>query len=400
MEIVKKKVEANKKQFEFLRRTEKRINILYGSADSGKSWSIGQHLLFNKFLAEDKVRLLVARGTGPALKRSCWLLMNDLRMQYDLPVKINKSELTMSTNGNTIFFVPLDDVEKLKSLEQPNYVWVNEATELTYKDYLQLNVRCRGNNSNGINQLFFDFNPIDENSFWKDIVENPPENVAVLHCTCEDNRFANPDDIAELDRLKEQDPVYYKIYRLGIWASPTNIIYTNWDIVDEWPEDDWFDEIIYGVDFGTTNPSAIIEIGIKDWELWEREILYETGLSPSMFLTRLEDLDMDKNRPIYADSAMPGMITDMENNGWLVYPSKKGQNSVFEGIRKVKDFRIHMHSDSVNLKKERKGYKLREDRNGNAIEGNPVKFRDHLMDGERYAIFTHFDDTGTFRVVC
>jgi len=343
--------------------------------------------------------MLLARATGPALRKSCWLLMNDLISKYDIPVERNKTELTISLNSNTIFFVPLDDVEKLKSFERINYIWAEEATELTFHDYLQLNIRCRGENPNGINQLFFSFNPIDENSFFKDITDNPPGNTAVLHCELEDNRFVPPERIQVLDNLKDEDETYYKIYRLGIWASPTSLIYTNWDIIDEWPDEDWFDEVIYGVDFGTTNPSAVLEIGIKDQELWERELLYETGLSPSMFMIRFEELDIDRNRAVYADSAMPGMITDIENGGWLVYPSKKGKNSVFEGIRKVKDFKIHMHSDSVNLQKERKGYKLREDRNGNPIEGNPVKFRDHLMDGERYAIFTHFDDEGSVRLV-
>ena len=395
------RLKHNRKTYEFLQTTDARINLLYGGAGSGKSWSIAQYLLFEKLFGEHGIRILAVRKTGPHLRKSSWLLTNDMIDKYDLPVKRNKTDLTISTNSNTMFFAPLDDPQKLKSMEQPNYIWAEEATELTYDDYKQLNLRCRGPNANGKNKLFYSFNPDDEHSFLHPLVDDPPDNTAVNYSTYKDNAFLEPDYVDELERLKEIDLTYWKIYGEGVWASPENIIYTNWDIIDEWPDDDWFDEVIYGVDFGTTNPSAVIEIGIKDWELWERQLLYETGLSPSLFIMRFGELGIDKSKLIYADSAMPGMITEIANGGWyFVNPSVKGQNSVFEGIRKVKDFRIHMHRESVDLIRERKGYKLREDRNGNPIEGSPVKFRDHLMDAERYAIFTHFHEEETpFKVL-
>ncbi len=37
---------------------------------------------------------------------------------------------------------------------------------------------------------------------------------------------------------------------------------------------------------------------------------------------------------------------------------------------------------------ELRGYKWREDKNGNKLD-EPVKFRDHLMDAMRYALYTH-----------
>lgn len=392
MEERRLKVDINPKPFWFLKNSDKRINILYGSADSGKSWAIAQHLLVNKMLREKNVRLLMTRATGPALKKSCWLLMDDLRRKYDIDMKINRSDLTMAVNGNTAFFVPLDDVDKLKSFERLNYVWANEATELTYRDYLQLNVRCRGENESGMNQLFFDFNPIDENSFWKDIVDTTPDNVAVEHCTYSDNRFANPEDIKELERLKEQDPVYYSIYALGQWASPQNIIYIqglNWDIVDEWPEDGWFDEVIYGLDFGFNNPTALAELGIKDQEIWQREILYEKNLTNTDLIERIESLIEDEERPIYADSAEPDRITEIERAGFNIWPSKKGKNSVQNGIDSVKKHKRHVYKESTNAIAEDRGYKWKEDRNGNILD-EPVKFRDHFKDAERYAIHTHF----------
>lgn len=392
-------LQVNRKTFDFARKTEMRINHLYGSAGSGKSWGLGQHLFVNKFLMEHDVRMVMTRTTGPALKKSQWLLLNDLRQLYGVPARINKADFTMSYNSNTIFFVPLDDVEKFKSFERINYIWVEEATDLTRDQYLQLNLRCRGENPNGMNQLFFSYNPIDENSFLKEIVDSPPENTAVNHSTFHDNRFLEQDYIDEIERLKEQDIVYWKIYGEGIWASPENIIYTNWDIVDEWPEDDWFDEVIYGVDFGFNNQTAIMEMGIKDDEVWERELLYETGLTNADLIEQMEEIGLDKERCMYADSSEPARIEEISRAGFNIYPAVKGNNSVQNGIDYVKRRHRHVHKDSVNAIKEDRGYKWREDRNGNILD-EPVKFRDHLKDAERYGLYTHFYDIGSFRVVC
>ena len=382
-------IQVNDTTFGFLQQTQERTNILYGGAGSGKSWSIAQFLLLEKMLQEQDIRILMVRATRPAIKKSSWLLINDLIKKYEIPgMKTNLSDLVISGYGNTMFFVPLDDPEKLKSFERINYVWCEEATEIGYDDYMQLNLRCRGENTNGINQLFYSFNPIDEQSFWKPIVENPPDNTAVHHSTYEDNAFNSQEYIDELLRLIEVDSTYHKIYTLGLWASPENIIYTNYDILDDLHDDDWFDEVIYGVDFGFNNPSAVVEIGIKDKELYERELLYEKELTNADLITALEMLIVEKDRPMYADSAEPARIKEISRAGFNVHGADKGKNSVKDGIDFVKRHKCHISKESVNLIKEKGGYKYREDKDGNVLE-EPVKFNDHLLDAERYAVYTH-----------
>ena len=48
--------------------------------------------------------------------------------------------------------------------------------------------------------------------------------------------------------------------------------------------------------------------------------------------------------------------------------------------------------DSENLLKEKKMYKLKEDKDGNVLPAEvPVKEFDDLMDAERYAVYTHLN---------
>jgi len=391
------KVEHAEKCYRFLLETQKRNNILYGSAGSAKSWSIAQFLLLEKLYKEQDIRIIVTRKTRPALKKSCWLLVNDLIKKYDLPdCKPNKADLTLTVGKNQMFFIPLDDPEKLKSIERINYAWGEEATELTWDDYLQLGLRCRGENKNGINQLFFSFNPIDELGFFKKITENPPDNTGVNHSTYLDNPFLDADYIAELEGLKKIDLTYWKIYGQGVWASPENIIYKNWDIVDEFPEG--CDNIGYGLDFGFNCPTALVKIAIKDQEIYIDETLYESGLTNSDLIERLKDLIKNKSYEIIADCAEPARIEEIDNAGFNIFPCIKGKGSVKIGIDRVKRKKLHITKRSVNIIKEIRGYKWREDRHGNVLD-EPVPFRDHSMDAIRYYLGHGEDNEPSIRLI-
>ncbi len=55
------------------------------------------------------------------------------------------------------------------------------------------------------------------------------------------------------------------------------------------------------------------------------------------------------------------------------------------GIDKVKQYKLHILEDSINLIKEIRSYKWKEDKEGRILE-EPVKFNDHAMDAMRYAL--------------
>jgi len=381
-------VKRIKKFTDFLNTTTKRINILYGSAGSGKSHRMAQHFI-ERLYREDNKRFLVLRKTLPALRITAYKLILELLKEYNLPYKLNKSEMLVTYRDNEMLFKSLDDPEKIKSYEG-NYLWIEEATELSHDDFLQLNLRLRRKNDKQ-NQMFLTLNPISALHWIKTkLIDTDRNDIALMHSTYLDNKFLSAEYISELESLKEQDENYYKIYALGEWGILKNIIYTNWKPVDpkEYPDDDDADEIIYGLDFGYNNPSALIEIKLKDNVYYERELLYETNLTNSDLIARANDLITDKNRPLYADSAESDRIEEFKRANFNVYGADKGKGSVKDGIDFVKRQDIRITNDSVNLIKEKQSYKYREDKDGNVMD-EPVKFADHLMDAERYAIKTH-----------
>jgi phage terminase large subunit len=91
---------------------------------------------------------------------------------------------------------------------------------------------------------------------------------------------------------------------------------------------------------------------------------------------------------MYADASEPARIQEIEEAGYNIFPAEKGQGSVGAGISYCQALKTHVHPESTNIISEKQSYKWREDRNGVPLD-EPVKFKDHAQDAERYAIFTH-----------
>ena len=88
---------------------------------------------------------------------------------------------------------------------------------------------------------------------------------------------------------------------------------------------------------------------------------------------------------MYADSAEPARIEEIGGAGFDVHPADK---SVKDGILYCKRLKFYTTAESVHLNEEKRTYKWKSDRNGNILD-EPVKFKDHLMDAKRYALYTH-----------
>jgi phage terminase large subunit len=174
---------------------------------------------------------------------------------------------------------------------------------------------------------------------------------------------------------------------LGLWGKLENIIYSNWEVVREYPES--YDEVIYGLDFGFNNPTALIEIRIKDKQLYLREIIYLTGLTNNQLIEKLKVENIKGS--IYADSAEPARIEEIRQAGFNIYPAVK---DVLDGIDFVKRYKLHIYN-SENIVKEISQYSYKKDKNGNVLE-EPIKYLDHTLDGIRYGIFTHLNKSIPF----
>jgi len=375
--------------FSCLMESTERLNIVYGGAGSGKSYYLAQMIILK--LIETERNFLVIRKVGNTLRDSVWSLFLSVITDNDLsPIfHVNKSEFTITNTvtGNQIICKGLDDPEKIKSITvkrgQLTDIWMEEATELTPDDFKQLNLRLRGKNEYK-KQIWMSFNPIS-NLHWikKEFFDNPTDDQIILKTTYKDNAFLDDEYKAELESLKDRDKVYYDIYVLGEWGVLGNLVFNNWEVKDLSEIEDSFNSYYTGLDFGFTNdPTAIVRLARKDWNIYILREHYEKGLSNSDIAKVYKD---KFDGYVYCDNAEPKSIRELKTYNISAKATVKGKDSVKHGIQWIRQHKIIIDKRCTNFINEISTYKYREDKDGNVMN-EPLDMNNHLMDAMRYAL--------------
>lgn len=356
-----------------------KIIVDQGGTRSSKTYSIAQLIIFEICLKTTGKIITIARKTTPSLHssvmRDFFTILNSAAL-YSAE-NHNKSTNEYYLNGNLIEFISMDIAEKKRGTKR-DILWLNEATEFDFEDFFQLSIRTSG-------KIFIDYNPAYEFHWIYDKVLTRRD-CCFIQSTYKDNPFLEQSLIDEIERLKEIDDNYWKIYGLGEKGQTKAIIFNNWDLIDDFPDN--VDEIIYGIDFGYNNPSSIVKIGVKDvLDIYVKQVLYDRYLTNTDLIERIKSIipECDQDKAIKADSAEPDRIKEISQAGYYIEGSKKGKDSVKLGIDVVKRKRLHITKDSTELIKEIRSYKWKEDRDGKILD-EPVKFNDHAISAMRYAI--------------
>jgi phage terminase large subunit len=382
----------NEAYIPFFRSSHREV-LLYGGAGAGKSYAAAQKVILFTLIYSDK-KILVIRKTLPALKLTALEIIETLLKIYRIPYEINRTDLIVKTiKGNKIIFRSIgeggEDIEKIKSITDVDLIWIEEATELTQREYDEVLRRLRGRKlpRGHFRQIILTFNPIDRNHWiYHRYFENPTE-AFILKTTYKDNKFLDPEYMKILENLKYQDEYAYRVYCLGEWGVFHGQVYTNYVVenFDYSPED--FEEVISGIDFGYNNPTALVLVGIRDREIFIFDEFYRSHLTfPEIIEGIKEKFKAWGINPIIYCEHDPEKMRELELAGFSVLPAKK---DLLAGIGLLRSLKIHIHPRCANTIKEIQGYKYKEDRNGNLLE-EPVKFNDHALDALRYAVYTYF----------
>jgi phage terminase large subunit len=353
-----------------------RYLTLYGGGGSGKSYAAAQKIVL-RCLQNPSERILYARKVGRTLRNSCFTLIRDVIHDMGIPnVLVNKTEMSFKfTNGAELISSGLDDVEKLKSIHGVSSIWIEEATELSRQDFTQLDLRLRGDTPS-YKQVLLTYNPVDIDHWLKtDHHDKPNDNHLIVKTTFRDNAFIDPDYRMVLESL--QDANYKRIYADGDWGvNDEGIIYTHYKVADIPGQSE---ETFYGLDFGYNNPTALVRVDMYDGSNYVSELLYQSHLTNQDLINIIKPIV--GRSTVYCDAAEPQRIEELKKAG---IRAKGANKDVALGIDHVKRHPLVISPDSVNLINEIKAYKWRE-----AKDKEPLKFKDHLMDAMRYAIFTH-----------
>ena len=354
---------------------KKRIKIIQGGTSASKTFST-LFILINKAMFYDNLEISIVAESIPHLRRGAVRDFEKI-MKWGCRYtegSFNKSLLKYQfQNGSFIEFFSADDASKLRGARR-DILYINECNNVSFDAYNELSIRTK-------KEIYLDFNP--SNEFWVHNELKGEDDTDFIILTYKDNEALDDGIVQQIEknRLKAKTSTYWRnwwlVYGEGKIGQLQGAVFSNYKIIDTIPTEARLMGI--GMDFGYTNdPTSIIEVYKLNETRILNEVTYQTGLLNSDIAKLLP-----KNVPVYADSAEPKSIADIQRYGITIKGVTKGKDSINYGIDVMQREDYLVTSQSTNLIKELRSYCWDTDKTGKRLN-KPIDNFNHAIDAVRY----------------
>ena len=363
-----------------IRQMKSRVKVIQGGTSASKTFSI-LAILIDRAIKTPNLEISVVAESIPHLRRGAnkdFLKIMKETGRY-IPTHYNKTLLRYEfSNGSYMEFFSVDDETKLRGARR-NILYLNEANNINYDAYMQLEIRTDG-------EIYLDFNPTS--NFWAHTEVLTKDNSQHLILTYKDNEALSQDIITslELNRQRAATSTYWenwcRVYLDGEVGQIEGTIFSDYLVIDRIPDDARI--LCYGLDFGfSEDPVALVAIYKYDTNLIIDEVIYRKGVLNSELSNLMKQNQVTGE--IFADSAEPKSIAELKRYGHQVKPVEKGRDSVKFGIQLIQEYKLLVTKQSTNILEELSKYMWKRNRDG-GYDPEPIDMYNHAMDAMRYGI--------------
>ncbi len=327
--------------------------------------------------------------------------------------KINRTDNKVTLINNTeLLFRNCEDeksIDRLRNIEI-GFFWIDEARGVPGYIWNVAIGRLRQKNApltgwitttnKGFNWIYKKFAEKPRENYWY-IISSSRENIHLP------DEYLNTLDAEYTGKFAEQEiegkfvgfeGVVYEEFDRKIHVIKDAVIIENKEgelgiKILETQKKIYFKEIILGIDWGYTNPTAIPVIGIdNDKRMYIIDEFYEKNMLIDNLKQILRNYMKEYNyRVAFADPSEPDFIVDLNNEQLKV---EKAINAIVPGISEVSN-RLKVREDNkprffvlekcTNTIKEFENYRYKDVKEEKPEDEKPLKVDDHLMDAIRYA---------------
>lgn len=383
------------KQINSFNDSDAKINIWCGAVRSGKTY-ISLWRFLKELAHGPKGEYCIISRTYDSFRRN---LLPQLTHMIGSECKWYAGKREMTICGRKIFVVGADDERSESKIRGSTFsgAYVDEATIIPETVFRMLISRC----AMGGARIFATTNP-DSPYHWlkRDYLDGNPD-VKSWDFTLYDNPQLLDEERDYLTR--QYKGLWYQRFILGKWVQAEGSIYDFFDPavhVIEFPRS-LAEYYIVGVDYGTTNPTAMVMVGVNrnsHPNLWvEKEYYYDSKVhqrqkTDSEYAHDLvRFIDGRAIKAVYVDPAAASFKLELFKQN--VQSVLDAENEVIDGIRLVGDYLnngdLKICKACNNLIKEMQSY-VWDDKSAKTGVDKPKKVNDHAVDALRYAIYSHF----------
>lgn len=224
--------------------------------------------------------------------------------------------------------------------------------------------------------------------------ESKDKDFKSFHFTSYDNPFLKPEEL-ENTKSKSTEDRFSQEY-MADFRKQEGLVYKEFSrerhVIDSLPTRS--DEYMAGIDFGFTNPTAVIHIKRDgDDNYYVTSEWYKTGRTEEQIAEYVKSCNFNR---VYPDPESPSAIEVLNAKGIAIVEVLKNKDSIQNGINRVRQLlkmnKLKIHNSCVNLISEFETYAYPEKRPDQNEYENPIKEHDHALDALRYALSTNKAD--------
>jgi PBSX family phage terminase large subunit len=382
--------------------SDARVNLWEGSIRSGKT--IASLLRWLRYVATAPRggELVMIGRTREAIARNVFGPLQDPSLfgPFTSLVKYTAGAPTAIVLGRRIHVIGASDASAVKVIQGLTVAgaYVDEASLVSEEFWTMLLGRMSVPGA----QLFATTNP-DGPAHWlkRQVVDRAAElGYRVFRFRLDDNAWLTVNNPGYVEQIKrEYVGLWYRRFILGEWVQAEGAVYDMWDPVRHVVRHDAIPPmervLSLGVDYGTTNPTRGLEVGIAERKLW---ILDEwappTGLTDAVQSQRLrgwlgerEPEDWRHPEWVYVDPAAASFKLQLFHDGMTNVAN--AHNDVLAGIRTVSSLlatdRLAVSDRCVKLIEQIPGYAWDPKQTKKGHDA-PIKVDDHEADALRYGV--------------
>ncbi len=373
--------------------SQSQINLWEGAVRSGKTvGSLVKYLMKIADGADDPGENVIIGRTKDTIYRNLIAPMQDAAM-YGLwaeHVKYNNGASTANILGQTVHIIGSSDVLAEKIIRgmtiKRSYVdeWTLVKPDFTNQLIARHSVAgawCGGTTNPDGPRHDLKLNYIDRAAEM---------GHRVFHFGLEDNRAHLPDGYIE-NLSRQYTGLWNDRFIKGLWTMADGVIYESFDparhVVDTLP--DMQRILCVGIDYGTTNPTRGIKLGLGvDNKLYAMaEWAPGSGTTTDHSRSLREFINTDAPEYLYVDPAAAVFKVQLQRDGYTNYLN--ASNKVGAGIGLVASLfttnQLLIHTSCTELLGEIPGY-VWDAKAAEKGEDSPVKLNDHAVDAFRYAV--------------
>ena len=352
-----------------------------------------------KAVFKDDARVVYIAPTYQQARDIAW---NALK-KICIPVQINTNEarleITIKTkNGGTsiIWLRGWESVETLRG-QRFDFVVIDEIASMR-NFWLNWQEVIRPTLTDRKGEVLFVSTPKGFNHFYDlynfEADTEKGKEYKSFHFTTYDNPFMPVEEI-EKAKLELPEDRFSQEY-LADFRKQQGLVFKEFSrdrhVIDTFPPK--FDEYIAGIDFGFTNPTAVIHIKRDgDDNYFVTEEWYKTQRTDEQVGEYVRSCGFNR---VYPDPESPSAIEVLNSKGIAVVEVVKNKDSIKNGIDRIRQLfkmgKLHIHKSCVNLISELETYSYPEKRPEMNEYENPIKENDHAIDALRYALSTNRND--------